>query len=149
MGQRIPVTLGNIAPLSLRPFQPDGLLWCAKAADNVEFSRLACWMSLCARSLILSIFISAHLPGRRTSAYICNQPGYARKVIMRYTTKREFFDPLRFVRGGNLIDPTGWWRPPRQMPLQMDTAARLFDSGKSFYMCACRQDDYAPNYFAN
>ncbi len=33
------------------------------------------------------------------------------------------------------------------MPLQMDTAARLFDSGKSFYMCACRQDDYAPNYF--
>ncbi|MEN1656117.1 patatin-like phospholipase family protein, partial [Pseudomonas aeruginosa] len=23
----------------------------------------------------------------------------------------------------------------------------LFDSGKSFYMCACRQDDYAPNYF--
>ncbi|WP_309245558.1 hypothetical protein, partial [Klebsiella pneumoniae] len=22
MGQRIPVTLGNIAPLSLRPFQP-------------------------------------------------------------------------------------------------------------------------------
>ncbi len=34
-----------------------------------------------------------------------------------------------------------------QMPLQMDTAARLFDSGKSFYMCACRQDDYAPNYF--
>ncbi|STH71725.1 patatin-like phospholipase [Escherichia coli] len=23
----------------------------------------------------------------------------------------------------------------------------MFDSGKSFYMCACRQDDYAPNYF--
>ncbi|MEA7538869.1 hypothetical protein ONQ62_28095, partial [Salmonella enterica subsp. enterica serovar Virginia] len=32
------------------------------------------------------------------------QPGYGRKVIMRYTTRREFFDPLRFVRGGNLID---------------------------------------------
>lgn len=114
----------------------------------MEFSRLACWMSLCARSLILSIFISAHLPGRRTSAYICNQPGYARKVIMRYTTKREFFDPLRFVRGGNLID-LDWLveATASQMPLQMDTAARLFDSGKSFYMCACRQDDYAPNYF--
>lgn len=115
----------------------------------MEFSRLACWMSLCARSLILSIFISAHLPGRRNlSAYICNQPGYARKVIMRYTTKREFFDPLRFVRGGNLID-LDWLveATASQMPLQMDTAARLFDSGKSFYMCACRQDDYAPNYF--
>ncbi len=38
------------------------------------------------------------------SAYMCNQQGYARKVITRYTTARQFFDPMRFVRGGNLID---------------------------------------------
>jgi predicted patatin/cPLA2 family phospholipase len=25
-------------------------------------------------------------------------------VITRYTTNKLFFDPLRFVRGGNLID---------------------------------------------
>ncbi|AHM41520.1 hypothetical protein CF61_00620 [Escherichia coli] len=62
-------------------------------------------MSLCARSLILSIFYLGTSAGAQNlSAFICNQPGYARKVIMRYTTKREFFDPLRFVRGGNLID---------------------------------------------
>lgn len=58
---------------------------------------------------------------------------------MRYTTRREFFDPLRFVRGGNLID-LDWLveSTAARMPLQMDTAARLFDSGKSFYMCACQ-----------
>lgn len=31
----------------------------------MEFLRLACWMSLCARSLIFSIFISVYLSGRR------------------------------------------------------------------------------------
>src|SRR5699024_10918117 len=94
------------------------------------------------------LYLGTSAGAQNLSAYICNQPGYARKVIMRYTTKREFFDPLRFVRGGNLID-LDWLveATASQMPLQMDTAARLFDSGKSFYMCACRQDDYAPNYF--
>src|SRR5213076_1427748 len=38
------------------------------------------------------------------SAFVCGQPGYARRVITRYTTSKLFFDPLRFVRGGNLID---------------------------------------------
>ncbi len=33
------------------------------------------------------------------------------------------------------------------MPLQMDTAARLFDSGK-LYMCAPAGDDYTPGYFS-
>ena len=94
------------------------------------------------------LYLGTSAGAQNLSAFICNQPGYARKVIMRYTTKREFFDPLRFVRGGNLID-LDWLveATASQMPLQMDTAARLFDSGKSFYMCACRQDDYAPNYF--
>ncbi len=34
-----------------------------------------------------------------------------------------------------------------RMPLQMDTAARLFDSGKSF-ICAPAGDDYTPGYFS-
>ncbi|MGQ7790389.1 hypothetical protein ACULNC_21570 [Shigella flexneri] len=69
---------------------------------------------------------------------------------MRYTTKREFFDPLRFVRGGNLID-LDWLveATASQMPLQMDTAARLFDSGKSFYMCACRRMTTSQLLFTN
>lgn len=49
---------------------------------------------------------------------MCNQQGYARKVITRYTTSRQFFDPMRFVRGGNLID-LDWLveATSQQMPL--------------------------------
>ncbi len=35
------------------------------------------------------------------------------------------------------------------MPLAvMDTASRLFDTGKEFWMCASRGDDYSPGYFS-
>ncbi len=147
-GQRIPVTLGNIAPLSLRLFQPGRIaLVCEGGGQRGIFTAGVLDEFMRAQFNPFDLYLGTSA-GRRTLAFICNQPGYARKVIMRYTTKREFFDPLRFVRGGNLIN-LDWLveATASQMPLQMDTAARSFDSGKSFYMCACRQDDYAPNYF--
>lgn len=66
------------------------------------------------------------------SAYMCNQQGYARKVITRYTTSRQFFDPMRFVRGGNLID-LDWLveATSQQMPLAMNYAEAQFALGKS------------------
>ena len=149
MGQRIPVTLGNIAPLSLRPFQPGRIaLVCEGGGQRGIFTAGVLDEFMRAQFNPFDLYLGTSAGAQNLSAFICNQPGYARKVIMRYTTKREFFDPLRFVRGGNLID-LDWLveATASQMPLQMDTAARLFDSGKSFYMCACRQDDYAPNYF--
>nr|WP_265413495.1 patatin family protein [Escherichia coli] len=149
VGQRIPVTLGNIAPLSLRPFQPGRIaLVCEGGGQRGIFTAGVLDEFMRAQFNPFDLYLGTSAGAQNLSAYICNQPGYARKVIMRYTTKREFFDPLRFVRGGNLID-LDWLveATASQMPLQMDTAARLFDSGKSFYMCACRQDDYAPNYF--
>ncbi|MER3625460.1 patatin family protein, partial [Klebsiella pneumoniae] len=83
MGQRIPVTLGNIAPLAVKPFRPGKLaLVCEGGGQR-------------------GIFTAAG--AQNLSAYMCNQQGYARKVITRYTTSRQFFDPMRFVRGGNLI----------------------------------------------
>jgi len=95
------------------------------------------------------LYFGTSAGAQNLSAYLCNQPGYARKVIMRYTTSREFFNPVRFVRGGNLID-LDWLieSTASQMPLAMNTAARLFDSGKAFYMCACRGDDFTPGYFS-
>ena len=39
VGQRIPVTLGNIAPLSLRPFQPAVWRWCARAGTKRHLHR--------------------------------------------------------------------------------------------------------------
>lgn len=150
MGQRIPVTLGNIAPLSLRPFQPGNMaLVCEGGGQRGIFTAGVLDEFMRAQFNPFELFYGTSAGAQNLSAYLCNQPGYGRKVIMRYTTRREFFDPVRFVRGGNLID-LDWLvdSTASQMPLAMDNAERLFAAGKAFYMCACRGDDYTPGYFS-
>lgn len=150
MGQRIPITLGNIAPLALSPFRPGRLaLVCEGGGQRGIFTAGVLDEFMRANFNPFDLYFGTSAGAQNLSAYLCNQPGYARKVIMRYTTSREFFNPVRFVRGGNLID-LDWLieSTASQMPLAMDTAARLFDSGKAFYMCACRGDDFTPGYFS-
>lgn len=150
MGQRIPITLGNIAPLALSPFRPGRLaLVCEGGGQRGIFTAGVLDEFMRANFNPFDLYFGTSAGAQNLSAYLCNQPGYARKVIMRYTTSREFFNPVRFVRGGNLID-LDWLieSTASQMPLAMDTAARLFDSGKTFYMCACRGDDFTPGYFS-
>lgn len=150
MGQRIPVTLGNIAPLSLRKFSPGRqALVCEGGGQRGIFTAGVLDEFMRAQFNPFDLYYGTSAGAQNLSAYLCNQPGYGRKVIMRYTTKREFFDPVRFVRGGNLID-LDWLveSTAGQMPLKMDTASRLFDAGKKFYMCACRGDDYSASYFS-
>ncbi|HFZ8994933.1 TPA: patatin family protein [Citrobacter freundii] len=150
MGQRIPVTLGNIAPLSLKPFRPGRMaLVCEGGGQRGIFTAGILDEFMRAQFNPFDLYFGTSAGAQNLSAYLCNQPGYARKVIMRYTTRREFFDPLRFVRGGHLID-LDWLveSTAGQMPLAMGTALELFENGKSFYMCACRGDDYTPGYFA-
>ncbi|SNY68758.1 patatin family protein [Enterobacter sp. CC120223-11] len=149
MGQRIPVTLGNIAPLSVKPFRPGELaLVCEGGGQRGIFTAGVLDEFMRARFNPFDLFLGTSAGAQNLSAYVCNQPGYARKVITRYTTSREFFDPMRFVRGGNLID-LDWLveATASKMPLAMDVAARHFDGGKAFYMCASRADDYSPGYF--
>ncbi len=59
-----------------------------------------------------------------------------------------FFDPMRFVRGGNLID-LDWLveATSQQMPLAMNYAEAQFALGKELWLCACRGDDYSASYF--
>lgn len=150
MGQRIPITLGNIAPLALSPFRPGRLaLVCEGGGQRGIFTAGVLDEFMRANFNPFDLYFGTSAGAQNLSAYLCNQPGYARKVIMRYTTSREFFNPVRFVRGGNLID-LDWLieSTASQMPLAMNTAARLFDSGKAFYMCACRGDDFTPGYFS-
>ena len=150
MGQRIPVTLGNIAPLSVEPFQADRLaLVCEGGGQRGIFTAGVLDEFMRAGFNPFDLYFGTSAGAQNLSAYLCNQPGYARKVIMRYTTTREFFNPLRFVRGGNLID-LDWLvnTTASKMPLAMDYAVEQFAAGKDFYMCACRQDDYTPGYFA-
>ena len=150
MGQRIPVTLGNIAPLAIKPFHPGPLaLVCEGGGQRGIFTAGVLDEFMRAQFNPFDFYFGTSAGAQNLSAYVCNQPGYARKVIMRYTTSREFFDPLRFVRGGNLID-LDWLleSTASRMPLAMDNASRLFDGGKSFWMCASRSDDYTPGYFS-
>jgi predicted patatin/cPLA2 family phospholipase len=150
VGQRIPVTLGNIAPLALKPFRPGQLaLVCEGGGQRGIFTAGVLDEFMRAQFNPFDQFFGTSAGAQNLSAYVCNQPGYARKVIMRYTTSRDFFNPMRFVRGGNLID-LDWLldSTASQMPLAMDTAARLFDTGKEFWMCASRGDDYSPGYFS-
>lgn len=145
MGQRIPVTLGNIAPLTLKPFRAGQLaLVCEGGGQRGIFTAGVLDEFMRAQFNPFDLYFGTSAGAQNLSAYVCNQPGYARKVIMRYTTAKEFFNPVRFVRGGNLID-LDWLleSTSSQMPLAMDTAARLFDSGKEFWMCASRGDDYS------
>lgn len=105
MGQRIPVTLGNITPLSVKPFQPGRLaLVCEGGGQRGIFTAGVLDEFMRAGFNPFDMLFGTSAGAQNLSAYLCNQPGYARKVITRYTTAREFFDPMRFVRGGNLID---------------------------------------------
>ncbi|WP_230352666.1 patatin family protein [Lelliottia sp. WAP21] len=150
MGQRIPVTLGNIAPLTLKPFHAGQIaLVCEGGGQRGIFTAGVLDEFMRADFNPFDLYFGTSAGAQNLSAYVCQQPGYARKVIMRYTTSRAFFNPMRFVRGGNLID-LDWLldATASEMPLAMDTAARLFDTGKEFWMCASRGDDYSPGYFS-
>lgn len=150
MGQRIPVTLGNITPLSVKPFQPGRLaLVCEGGGQRGIFTAGVLDEFMRAGFNPFDMLFGTSAGAQNLSAYLCNQPGYARKVITRYTTAREFFDPMRFVRGGNLID-LDWLvdSTAKKMPLAMAYAEDRFAQGKEFWMCACRGDDYTPNYFS-
>lgn len=150
MGQRIPVTPGNIAPLAVKPFRPGKLaIICEGGGQRGIFTAGVLDEFMRAEFNPFDLFLGTSAGAQNLSAYVCNQPGYARRVITRFTTTRDFFDPLRFVRGGNLID-LDWLveSTAAKLPLSMSHADRLFETGKQFYMCACRSDDYSPGYFS-
>lgn len=150
MGHRIPVTIGNIAPLELAPFQTGKIaLVCEGGGQRGIFTAGVLDEFMRAGFNPFDLLLGTSAGAQNLSSYLCNQRGYARNVITGYTTRREFFNPLRFVRGGNLID-LDWLidSTTRQSPLAMTHAKALFDKGKEFYMCACRSDDFTAEYFS-
>lgn len=90
MGQRIPVTLGNIAPLSLNAFRPGRMaLVCEGGGQRGIFTAGVLDEFMRAQFNPFDLYLGTSAGAQNLSAYLCNQPGYGRKVIMRYTTKRE------------------------------------------------------------
>ncbi|WP_158781939.1 patatin family protein [Pantoea sp. BAV 3049] len=150
MGRRIPITLGNIEPLALTPFRPGKLaLVCEGGGQRGIFTAGVLDEFQRAGFNPFDLMLGTSAGAQNLSAYVCGQAGYARRVITRYTTSKLFFDPLRFVRGGHLID-LDWLVDvtAKEFPLAMAAGEKMFSSGREFYMCACRSDDYSPGYFS-
>ncbi len=103
------------------------------------YRRRAGWRSLCVRSLITFHLCAGTSAGAQNlSAYLCSQPGYGRKVDMRYTTGRGVRSRATICTRRNLGLDLDWLveSTTARMPLQMDTAARLFDNRKIAFICA-------------
>lgn len=150
MGYRIPVTLGNIEALAYKPYLPGKIaLVCEGGGQRGIFTAGVLDEFQRAGFNPFDLFIGTSAGAQNLSAFVCGQPGYARRVISRYTTSPHFFNPLRFVRGGHLID-LDWLvdTTAKHKPLLMESAEKLLVNGKEFLMCACRSDDYSPTYFS-
>ena len=80
------------------------------------------------------------------SAYACGVHGYSRHAILRYTTQKAFFDPLRFARGGHLID-LDWYLDTlhQEVPLDIEQGRRRL-SGRALSICASRRDTLTADY---
>lgn len=48
------------------------------------------------------------------STYVTNMQGLSKQIILNYATKREFFSPLRFVKGGHMTDVHWLWHHSKQ-----------------------------------
>lgn len=148
MGHRIPITLGNIEPLAYKPHRPGKIaLVCEGGGQRGIFTAGVLDEFQRARFNPFELMIGTSAGAQNLSAFICGQMGYARRVITRYTTSANFFNPLRFVRGGHLID-LDWLIDitSQQLPLAMDIAEQQLNKGREFLMCACRSDDFEPVY---
>ncbi|WP_244590714.1 patatin-like phospholipase family protein [Xenorhabdus mauleonii] len=149
VGKRIPITLGNIEPLAYKPqHKPKKIaLVCEGGGQRGIFTAGVLDEFLRLGFNPFDLFLGTSAGAQNISAYLCGQQGYARKVINRYTTDPAFFNPLRFVRGGHLID-LDWYMNTitEQLPLNIPVAMSQFEAGREFYMCACRADNFEPDY---
>ncbi|HEI8866738.1 TPA: patatin family protein [Serratia odorifera] len=148
LGYRIPITLGNIEPLAYKPYRPGKMaLVCEGGGQRGIFTAGVLDEFQRARFNPFELMIGTSAGAQNLSAFVCGQLGYARRVITRYTTTSNFFNPLRFVRGGHLID-LDWLVDitSQQLPLAMDVAEKQLIDGREFLMCACRSDNFEPTY---
>jgi len=82
------------------------------------------------------------------TSYACGQQGYARDAILNYTTSKTFFDPLRFARGGHLIDLDWYFDALKHdMPLQIEQGQQRL-AGRSFHICATRSETLEADYLS-
>ncbi|MFD0706862.1 patatin family protein [Photorhabdus akhurstii] len=152
MGKRIPITLGNIDLLSYKykSHIKTGkvALVCEGGGQRGIFTAGVLDEFMRVEFNPFDLLLGTSAGAQNLSAYICGQRGYARRAISRYTTNPAFFNPLRFVRGGHLVDLDWFVQTAFQdLPLDIPTALRRLEAGCEFYTCACRADNFEPTYF--
>lgn len=146
MGKHVSVTLGTIEPLAFFDNINSGktALICEGGGQRGIFTAGVLDEFLISDFNPFDLMIGTSAGAQNLSAYICGQAGYARRVITRYTTNSAFFNPLRFIRGGHLID-LDWLvdTTAKEFPLRIQAGLDLLNSGREFYMGASRSDDFS------
>ncbi|MCW2256390.1 putative patatin/cPLA2 family phospholipase [Providencia alcalifaciens] len=149
MGKHVSITLGSIEPLAFFDEINQGktALICEGGGQRGIFTAGVLDEFLKTGFNPFDIMIGTSAGAQNLSAYICGQHGYARRVITRYTTSPLFFNPLRFIRGGHLID-LDWLieSTMKELPLQIASGLELMNSGREFYMGTSRSDDFEAEF---
>ncbi|EKT53636.1 patatin-like phospholipase family protein [Providencia sneebia] len=149
MGKRVSVTLGSIEPLAFFDEINKGktALICEGGGQRGIFTAGVLDEFLKTGFNPFDIMIGTSAGAQNLSAYICGQHGYARRVITRYTTNSLFFNPLRFIRGGHLID-LDWLVAitAKELPLQIESGMELIKAGREFLMGASRSHDFIAEF---
>ncbi|WP_240919651.1 patatin family protein [Oceanimonas sp. MB9] len=93
------------------------------------------------------LFIGSSAGAQNLSAYVCYSRGFAREVITDYTTRADFFRPLHFARGGDLVDLDWYFEVLRhELPLDVVTGRRRLGE-RELLFCSTRARDHVPHYF--
>jgi predicted patatin/cPLA2 family phospholipase len=80
------------------------------------------------------------------STYVSSMQGLSKTIIMQYATKREFFSPLRFIKGGHMTDVHWLWHhskkslgisgPSKGAKMPLYVGITNVDTGKCEYLLA-------------
>lgn len=66
-----------------------------------------------AKELQFDFAIGVSAGATNLSTFVSRIPGLSRTLITEYATRREFFSPLRFIRGGHMTDVHWLWHQAR------------------------------------
>jgi predicted patatin/cPLA2 family phospholipase len=78
------------------------------------------------------------------SGYLANKPGRNKKVITELATDKRFIDPVRFIKGGHLVDVKWLWKCSNEkMPLDISTVVNTIP----FYVSVTDINNGSSDYY--
>lgn len=150
MANHVPVSVGDSVPLQglLPHIRGKVALVCEGGGQRGIFTAGVLDAFMAEGYDPFQIMIGASAGAQNLSAFTCDAAGYAREMIVDYTTRSNFFRPLDFVRGGDLVD-LDWYFDvlADEHPLDISTGRRrlgcrdlLFSSTRARDVQACYFD---------